>query len=67
LGFFAKIQEVPFENMVLLVGPTGAGKSTFCQQVALRSLAVDRPIIFVTTEYGPAQAEMALKERGLRE
>jgi KaiC/GvpD/RAD55 family RecA-like ATPase len=67
LVFLAKIQEIPFENMILLVGPTGAGKSTFCQQVTLRSLAEDRPTIFVTTEYGPAQAEIALKERGLRE
>jgi predicted hydrocarbon binding protein/KaiC/GvpD/RAD55 family RecA-like ATPase len=45
----------------------GLGKSTFCQQAALQSLAVDRPIIFVTTEYGPSEAERALKERGLRE
>ena len=28
---------------------------------------MDRPIIFVTTEYGPSEAETALKERGLRE
>jgi predicted hydrocarbon binding protein len=26
---------------------------------------MDRPVIFVTTEYGPSQAESALKERGL--
>jgi len=51
--------------MILLVGPPGSGKSTFCQQVALQSLAMDRPIIFVTTEYGPSEAERALKERGL--
>jgi len=53
--------------MILLVGPPGSGKSTFCQQAALQSLAMDRPIIFVTTEYGPSEAERALKERGLRE
>jgi predicted hydrocarbon binding protein/KaiC/GvpD/RAD55 family RecA-like ATPase len=53
--------------MVLLVGPPGSGKSTFCQQAALRGLAMDRPIIFVTTEYGPSEAEGAFKERGLRE
>ncbi len=51
--------------MVLLVGPPGAGKSSFCQQAALRSLAVDRPVIFVTTESGASKAEAALKERGL--
>jgi KaiC/GvpD/RAD55 family RecA-like ATPase len=52
-------------NMVLLVGPPGSGKSTFCQQAILKSLAVDRPIIYVTTEYGPSEAEKALKEQGL--
>jgi predicted hydrocarbon binding protein/KaiC/GvpD/RAD55 family RecA-like ATPase len=53
--------------MILLVGPPGSGKSTFCQQAALQSLAVDKPLIFVTTEYGPSEAERALKERGLWE
>jgi predicted hydrocarbon binding protein/KaiC/GvpD/RAD55 family RecA-like ATPase len=53
--------------MILLVGPPGAGKSTFCQQAALKSLAMDRAIVFVTTEYGPFEAERALRERGLRE
>jgi len=53
--------------MILLVGSPGAGKSTFCQQAALKSLAVDRPIIYVTTEYGPIDAERGLRERGLHE
>jgi len=56
---------MPPNNVILLVGPPGAAKSAFCQQVALQSLIVDRPVIFVTTEYGPSQAEGALKERGL--
>jgi predicted hydrocarbon binding protein/KaiC/GvpD/RAD55 family RecA-like ATPase len=62
-----QIQEVPPKNMILLVGPPGSGKSTFCQQAALKSLAVDRPIIYVTTEYGPIDAERGLRERGLHE
>jgi predicted hydrocarbon binding protein/KaiC/GvpD/RAD55 family RecA-like ATPase len=62
-----ELQEIPSENMILLVGPPGSGKSTFCQQTILKGLAVDKPIIFVTTEYGPSEAERALKERGLRE
>jgi predicted hydrocarbon binding protein/archaellum biogenesis ATPase FlaH len=49
----------------LLVGPPGAGKSTFCQQAALQSLGMDKPIIFVTTEYGPSDVEKALKQQGL--
>ena len=51
--------------MILLVGPPGSGKSTFCQQAILKGLAIDKPIIYVTTERGPSKAEAALKERGL--
>jgi KaiC/GvpD/RAD55 family RecA-like ATPase len=51
--------------MILLVGPPGSGKSTFCQQAVLQSLSIDRPIIYVTTEYDPFRAEQFLKERGL--
>jgi predicted hydrocarbon binding protein/KaiC/GvpD/RAD55 family RecA-like ATPase len=63
----SQLQEVPPKSMILLVGAPGSGKSTFCQQAALQSLAMDKPIIFVTTEYGPSEAERALRERGLRE
>jgi len=61
----AQIQEVPPKSMILLVGAPGSGKSTFCQQTILQNLAMDRSIIYVTTEYGPSEAEKALKERGL--
>jgi predicted hydrocarbon binding protein/KaiC/GvpD/RAD55 family RecA-like ATPase len=63
----AQLQDIPSESMILLVGPPGAGKSTFCEQAILKSLAMDRPVIYVTTEYGPPKAEAALKERGLAE
>ena len=63
----AQIQEVPSKNMILLVGPPGSGKSTFCQQTAVQSLATDRATIFVTTEYGPSEAEKALKKCGLQD
>jgi len=63
----AQIQEVPPRSMILLVGPPGSGKTTFCEQTILRNLAIDRPIIYVTTEYGPSDAERGLRERGLLE
>jgi KaiC/GvpD/RAD55 family RecA-like ATPase len=52
----AQIQEIPAKDMILLVGPPGSGKSTFCQQALLQRLAADRPVIYVTTEYDPAEA-----------
>jgi len=62
-----QLQEVPSRSLILLIGPPGSGKSTFCQQAALKSLAMDRPIILVTTEYGPIDVERGLRERGLHE
>jgi predicted hydrocarbon binding protein/KaiC/GvpD/RAD55 family RecA-like ATPase len=53
--------------MILLVGPPGSGKTTFCEQTILQNLAIDRPIIYVTTEYAPSDAERGLRERGLLE
>jgi predicted hydrocarbon binding protein/KaiC/GvpD/RAD55 family RecA-like ATPase len=61
----SQLQEVPPRNVILLVGPPGSGKTTFCQQSILQNIAMDRPIIYVMTEYGPSEAEKDLKERGL--
>jgi predicted hydrocarbon binding protein/KaiC/GvpD/RAD55 family RecA-like ATPase len=63
----AEIQEVPKNNLILLAGPPGAGKSTFCYQVVLNGLAMDRPVIFVTTEQGPGEIIGLLREGGLGE
>jgi len=63
----AEIQEIPRESLILLSGPPGAGKSTFCHQIVLNNLAMDRPIIFVTTEHGPVEVIGLLRERGMGE
>jgi len=63
----AKIQEPPERGLILLVGPPGAGKSTFCHQVVLNSIAADRPVIFVTTEQSAPDIISLLRERGLGE
>lgn len=62
-----QIQEVPSKNMILLVGPPGAGKSTFCQQTVLNNLVTSKPVIFVTTEHAPSDVIRFLQERGLGE
>ena len=59
------LQEVPEAKIVMLVGPPGSGKSTFCYQTILYNLAVNRPVIFVTTEYSNIEAEKFLKMNGL--
>jgi len=61
-----QLQEIPSENMILLVGPPGSGKSTFCQQVILRNIET-RPIIYVTTEAAPSKVLDSLRQRGLGE
>jgi predicted hydrocarbon binding protein/KaiC/GvpD/RAD55 family RecA-like ATPase len=59
-----QIHEVPPKNMILLVGPPGAGKSTFCHQTVLSNIEV-RPVIYVTTESAPSKVEDSLKQKGL--
>jgi predicted hydrocarbon binding protein/KaiC/GvpD/RAD55 family RecA-like ATPase len=61
----AQLQEVPYKNMVLIVGPPGSGKSYFCEQTVLQNLTMDKPVIYVTTEYDPSKVEESLREKGL--
>jgi len=63
----AEIQEVPKESLILLSGPPGAGKTTFCHQVVLNNVAAESPIIFVTTEQSPSSILGRLKEKGMGE
>lgn len=61
----ASIQEPPDKGLILLAGAPGAGKSTFCHQVAIKSIASDRPVIFVTTEQSPADITRQLQGKGM--
>jgi predicted hydrocarbon binding protein/KaiC/GvpD/RAD55 family RecA-like ATPase len=63
----AAIRDAPGNSLMLLAGPPGAGKSRFCHQVVLNSVAGERPVIFVTTEQTPADVISLLGERGLGE
>ena len=44
-----ELQEVPPESMMLLVGPPGSGKSTFCQKAVLGKIE-RKPVVYVTAE-----------------
>jgi predicted hydrocarbon binding protein/KaiC/GvpD/RAD55 family RecA-like ATPase len=63
----AQIADVPTGSLILVTGAPGAGKSTFCHQVVLNSIATDRPILFVTTEQSPSEITGLLREKGLGE
>jgi predicted hydrocarbon binding protein/KaiC/GvpD/RAD55 family RecA-like ATPase len=63
----AEIQDVPKGSVVMLSGPPGAGKSTFCQQVVLKSMAEEQPVIFVTSERSPSGTVELLREKGMGE
>ena len=62
-----KVQEPPDKGLILLSGAPGAGKSTFCHQVVVNSVAADRPVIFVTSERSPADVIELLSESGVGE
>lgn len=55
---------MPPKNTILLFGPPGSGKSTFCHQAVLTNIET-RPVIYVTTESAPSKVVDSLKEKGL--
>ena len=63
----AEVQELPKDSLTLLVGPPGTGKSTFCHQIVLSSIAAEKPIIFITTEQSPSAIVALLREKGMGE
>jgi predicted hydrocarbon binding protein/KaiC/GvpD/RAD55 family RecA-like ATPase len=63
----AEIADVPTGSLILVTGPPGAGKSDFSHQVVLNGLAMERPVIFATTEQGPAEITDLLREKGMGE
>jgi len=58
------IQGIPSRNLILLIGPPGSGKSTFCNQTFLKTIEKE-PIIFVTTESAPSKVFENLQNLGL--
>jgi predicted hydrocarbon binding protein/KaiC/GvpD/RAD55 family RecA-like ATPase len=61
------LQEMPRDTLTLLVGPPGAGKSTFCHEIVVDSLAREKPVIFITTEQSPSAILALLQEKGMGE
>jgi KaiC/GvpD/RAD55 family RecA-like ATPase len=63
----AEIQDVPKNNLILLTGPPGTGKSTFCHQIVLNGIAAEKPVIFITTEQSSSATAALLREKGMGE
>jgi CRP-like cAMP-binding protein/KaiC/GvpD/RAD55 family RecA-like ATPase len=61
----AEVQEIPRDSLTLVIGPPGVGKSAFCHQVVLNSIAESRPVIFITTEQSPSGVVQVLVEKGV--
>jgi len=62
----SELMEVPIGKTTFIVGSPGTGKSTLCQQIILQNIAMDKPSIFVTTEYSSDEARVKLREKGLQ-
>jgi predicted hydrocarbon binding protein/KaiC/GvpD/RAD55 family RecA-like ATPase len=60
-----EIEDVPRNSLLLLAGSPGAGKSMFCHRIMLNAVAIDRPVIYVTTECGVGEVMTHLREKGL--
>ena len=64
MASLTQLQEIPSRNLILLIGPPGSGKSSFCQQAVLGNIE-SRPVIYVTTESSPSNIEDSLRQKGL--
>ena len=62
----AQLQDIPPKNLILLVGPPGAGKSTFCMETTLKSI-IFKPVIYVSTESTSLEISESFRQRGLGE
>ena len=49
-----QLLEIPSKSLVLLIGPPGSGKSTFCHEAVIRNIEMS-PVIYVTTESAPSK------------
>jgi predicted hydrocarbon binding protein/KaiC/GvpD/RAD55 family RecA-like ATPase len=61
-----QLLEIPSTSLVLLIGPPGSGKSTFCHEAVIRKIEMS-PVIYVTTESAPSKVAESMAKRGLGE
>lgn len=59
-----QLLEIPSKSLVLLIGPPGSGKSTFCHEAVVRNIEMS-PVIYVTTESAPSKVAESMAKKGL--
>ena len=57
------VEEVPSASLLLL-GPSGIGKTIFCKQFLFNGLIIDEPCIYVTTDESPEEIGKSMKSFG---
>jgi len=65
--FWSRLREIPNSSVMLLSGPPGAGKSTFCNETAVKRIIEGKPVILVTTDQSPVKIIDLLKKSGIGE
>ena len=61
-----QLLEIPSKSLILLIGPPGSGKSTFCHEAVIRNIEMS-PVIYVTTESAPSKVAESMAKKGLGE
>jgi KaiC/GvpD/RAD55 family RecA-like ATPase len=51
-------------SSIVLIGPPGVGKTTFCKQFLFNGLLIDEPSIYVTTQESPEEIENSMRSFG---
>jgi len=59
-----QLLEIPSKSLILLIGPPGSGKSTFCHEAVIRNIEMS-PVIYVTTESAPSKVAESMAKKGL--
>jgi KaiC/GvpD/RAD55 family RecA-like ATPase len=51
-------------SSIVLIGPPGVGKTTFCKQFLYNGLVINEPCVYVTTQESPEEIEKSMKAFG---
>lgn len=58
------VEGVPPPSSLLLIGPSGVGKTIFCKQFAYSGLKEGEPCVYVATSESPQEIEKSMKRFG---